>query len=258
VVDLSDRYLIYWMIGDAAAGQYALAYGFAQQPMWMAMVAASRATLPHAARAYETAGVPAARELLSQALTILIFVTAPVLIVEIFFARELAGLFLGARYAPAAAEIMPIVALAIFINGWRSAYLDIGIHLIKKTRDLIKMWVVTAIANILFNLILIPRIGIVGAAYATLIAHAVAVGYFLLFIRPPRVIGACATDLVKIALALLIFVGCIWTLMPTYDGGWLLLRIGLGMVVYIALSISLNIANLLTMLAQQLRKVVWY
>jgi O-antigen/teichoic acid export membrane protein len=253
VVDLSDRYLIYWIIGDAAAGQYALAYGFAQQPMWMAMVAASRATLPNAARAYETAGVPAARELLTQALTILIAVTAPVLAVEIFFAPELAGLFLGAQYIPAAVEIMPIVALATFIQGWRSAYLDISIHLAKQTRSLISMWIVTAIVNIFFNLILIPRIGIVGAAYSTLVAHAVAVGYFCFFIRPPAVLGASTSNLVKIVLAIVVVIGGIRMLMPAYDGVGALFHIGLGMAVYVALILGLNIGDMLTVLVQSLR-----
>jgi len=58
--------MVYWLIGEDATGQYSLAADFAAQPVWLALLANSRAALPLTARAYEQFGDRAAKAVLSQ------------------------------------------------------------------------------------------------------------------------------------------------------------------------------------------------
>lgn len=222
VVGMSDRYLIYWLIDEEAAGQYALAYGFAQQPVWLALLASSRGTLPMAARAYEREGEAGAKAVLSRNLGTMLLICLPVVALEVIAAPQLNALFLGEAYARAGAVIMPIVAIAILLQGLRAFHLDIAVHLAKRTRVLIGLWALAAGANVMLNLILIPHLGIVGAAWATLIAHVVAIGYFLLRVPRPQVLGLDRRDLFKITGALLVFAGCLFLLPEEVGGVWFL------------------------------------
>ena len=240
VVGTSDRYLIYWLIGEEAAGQYALAYGFAQQPVWLALIATSRATLPLAARAYESGGEPAAKAVLSHNLGLMLLVCLPVVVLEVVAAPQLNGLFLGDTYAPAGTAIMPVVAVVALLQGLRSLHLDIAVHLAKRTRVLIGLWALAASANVLLNLVLIPRLGIVGAAWANLIAHLVAGGYFLLWVPRPAVLGLQGRDLLKIVGALVVFTGLLVLLPADLGGTWFLAGTAVAGLIYGAIGWTLN------------------
>jgi O-antigen/teichoic acid export membrane protein len=206
-VDLSDRYLVFWLVGDVAAGGYALATEFARQPLWFVMTAVSAAALPLAARAYERGGDASAGGVLAQHLNLFLLASLPVVALEVIYADRLVGLLLGAGYREIGTAIMPLAALAVFLNGWRSFYLDFSVHLWNRPRFLVLMWLVIALSNLILNLVLIPTAGVVGAAYATLLAHALGIGYFLLAVPRSRVLYWHGPDLAKIAFALAAFIG---------------------------------------------------
>jgi O-antigen/teichoic acid export membrane protein len=67
--------------------------------------------------------------------------------------------------------VVPVVLLA-YIFGGISIHLNAGIFIEKKTAYLLPTSILGALSNIVANLILIPKYGIMGAAYATLIAYA--------------------------------------------------------------------------------------
>lgn len=209
MVDQSDRYLLLWFQGEAEAGRYALAYDIAKQPVLLMISAAGLTALPHAARAYETDGPARARQILSLNLSGLLLVSLPVLALQAFFPHELARLLLGSEYENVAAAIMPIIAVAMMIHGLRGHYFDIALHLAKRTRGMIGMWVSMATANTVLNLLLIPRFGSVGAAYATLLAHFVAIIYFLALLPSLGMLAVRVADLVKLGIATIVFVGCL-------------------------------------------------
>lgn len=73
------------------------------------------------------------------------------------------------------AKLVPILALAL---GVQSAYLFFaGLSIAKKTKILAMINIVSAIINIILNFIFIPKFGVFGASYATLIS---AIMYFSL------------------------------------------------------------------------------
>ncbi|WP_448204530.1 oligosaccharide flippase family protein [Azospirillum sp. sgz302134] len=173
VVEASDRLLLYHLMGPEIAGKYALVYDLASRPFTLALSAMSSAALPMAVRTFERGGGDAARPLLSHAATILLALGVPILIGETVLAADVSHLVLGEHYAALSTEIMPLVGLATMIGGFRLYYLDYNFHLSKRTLVLAAEWTIAAVLNVGLNLLLIPRFGAVGAAYATVIAYAI-------------------------------------------------------------------------------------
>ncbi|MDI6780119.1 MAG: polysaccharide biosynthesis C-terminal domain-containing protein [Bacteroidota bacterium] len=69
-------------------------------------------------------------------------------------------------------NIVPIILLAYLFNGLSLTF-SAGIYIQKKTRYLPFITLIAAIANVVFNFLLIPMLGIMGAAFATLISYVV-------------------------------------------------------------------------------------
>lgn len=98
-----------------------------------------------------------------------------VFMIFLFFAIEpLFKVLFDDAYA-ISAKLVPILALAL---GVQSAYLFFaGLSIAKKTKILAVINIVSAIINIILNFIFIPKFGVFGASYATLIS---AIMYFSL------------------------------------------------------------------------------
>ncbi|MBU1299413.1 MAG: oligosaccharide flippase family protein, partial [Bacteroidetes bacterium] len=69
-------------------------------------------------------------------------------------------------------NIVPIILLAYLFNGLSLTF-SAGIYIQKKTSYLPFITLIAAIANVVFNFLLIPMLGIIGAAFATLISYVV-------------------------------------------------------------------------------------
>jgi O-antigen/teichoic acid export membrane protein len=102
------------------------------------------------------------------------FLTAavvPLILAEMAWARELVQLLFGAEYEGSAA-VLPVLAVTLvfaFADVLLNAYfLATGLE-----RQNAALVAVAAAANVAANLVLIPRLGAVGAAWSTLLAYAV-------------------------------------------------------------------------------------
>ena len=67
--------------------------------------------------------------------------------------------------------VVPVVLLA-YVFGGISIHLNAGIFIEKKTSHLVWTSAIAAVSNIVANFFLIPRFGLMGAAYATLLSYA--------------------------------------------------------------------------------------
>jgi hypothetical protein len=92
----------------------------------------------------------------------------------VVLAPSILTLLVGAAFRPAAASILPIVVAASAMAGIKAYHFDIAFHLGKHSRKLVLLAALAAVINVVLNLLLIPPLGIMGAAWATLGAYAVA------------------------------------------------------------------------------------
>jgi O-antigen/teichoic acid export membrane protein len=89
----------------------------------------------------------------------------PIFLTTACFAQPLTILLYGARYAPSA-PILAILSLGYFFNVV-FAFSSVTLKVLGKIRLIVTLNIVTQIIIVVFNLLLIPRYGALGAAVAT-------------------------------------------------------------------------------------------
>ena len=157
-------------LGSEAVGQYALAYqlmGAVQQIPMLSfpvvvpyLVAAWVAERPSTIQLYLDRVVPHA-----------IFAMVLVLVVGALAGPRLVSLIFGQAFAPAG-QAFPVLLLGV---GWYClfiVYMPI-LNLRERTQSMLRASVLAAAANVIGDLVLVPRYGIVGAAWATVLSQAV-------------------------------------------------------------------------------------
>lgn len=173
VLDLSDRFLIGLWQGSAKVAGYAAAYDLTQQSVGVVLNVFFIAAYPRIVAAWEADGVSGARVSLVSLGRVLLLV-AP-LAVGFFagLAPEIAALMFGPGIRADAVTVMPWIALAIAIGCVKAYLLDVAFHLFKSTATLLKIAAAMAVLNVALNLVLIPMLGVLGAALSVLAAFLV-------------------------------------------------------------------------------------
>jgi len=118
------------------------------------------------------------------------------------------------------------------VAGIKAFHLDMAFHLARQSRWLVITSTVAALANVALNLLLIPHYGILGAAWATLAAFAVAALASGLFGRNafsmPAFLPLFARGLTISVLA--------------YLGAWLVMQSGLSVLLTLLLGVAAGAA----------------
>ncbi|HTR82508.1 MAG TPA: oligosaccharide flippase family protein [Bacteroidota bacterium] len=129
-----------------------------------------------------------AKELYARILTYFILSMSAIFLVLSFFISNIVQFKIFGRHLihPSywgGLGVVPVVLLA-YIFGGMSIHFNAGIFIEKKTAYLLPTSILAAVSNIVANFFLIPAYGIMGAAYATLIAYALgAVALFVIVQR---------------------------------------------------------------------------
>jgi O-antigen/teichoic acid export membrane protein len=171
VQNVADRKLLDRYVPRAVVGQYGVAYSLgagvklalsAFEPAWGPFIY-SRMREPDAPRTF-------ARVITWAWLAFAVAGTGVAV-----FASELLQIFTSRPEFRAGAPVIPIVALAYLFHG---AFLltSIGIGVKKRTRWYPVITAASATTNVVANLMLIPRLGMLGAAWATVLSYAVMAG----------------------------------------------------------------------------------
>ena len=168
ITSSADRIIIGWLLGASSVGQYAVGHDLAQHSLGLLLSIVNTAALPLVIRLLEKEGEPAAsRQMMQNG--------------ELMFTLAMAGsagmiavgpliieLFVGIEFRAGALSVFPWIAITAAMIGIKSFHFDIAFHLSKKSRWLVVTSGVAALLSILLNFFLIPRYGIVGAAWASL------------------------------------------------------------------------------------------
>jgi O-antigen/teichoic acid export membrane protein len=176
VVNSSDRLLLGNLIGAAAVGAYAASYDLAQQGMTALMMTINLGAFPMAVRALELGGLDGARAQLLRHATVLFGVALPAAAALVVLSGNLAHVALGPEFRAGGALLIPIVGTAALLAGLKAYYFDLAFQLGRATRRQVWSSSAAAITNVLLNLLLIPRYGAAGAAWATLASFALGLG----------------------------------------------------------------------------------
>jgi O-antigen/teichoic acid export membrane protein len=88
-------------------------------------------------------------------------------------APSITGVVLPASYSAETGAVVPLIAFAVLLGGLKAYYFDFSFQLGHRTVGQLAAAFTAATTNLLLNLLWIPRLGSLGAAYATLMAYAV-------------------------------------------------------------------------------------
>jgi O-antigen/teichoic acid export membrane protein len=168
VLNLSDRIFIERFFSTDDVGIYSLGYKIAG--LVLIFVSAFQAAYtPYFYKIANDENQDYAKEKLSSCNTNYILALMVIIFLPAFFSDEIVAIIASAKYQKAA-SIIPLISLSYFFIGLNSL-VNLQIYQLKKTKAVMLMIIASALLNIILNFILIPRLGIYGAAYSIIITQ---------------------------------------------------------------------------------------
>ena len=243
VLASTDRFLLAAFMDEAAVGAYHAGYSIANRTLDVLFLWLGSAGQPALIMALERGGLErlktAAREQLSTFLLIGLPAAAGVALV----ARPLSEVLIGEELRVAAASVTPWIALSALLYGLTAYYFGQAFTLGKKTKQLLVAMAIPAGMNVVLNLILVPRFGLMGAAWATAASFALGLLATQMIGRKVMALPIPWESLIRCgvatgAMALVV------ARLPAIGGvGELMLDASVGGAVYAAAALTLNAAG---------------
>ena len=166
-VSNADKYIIVALYGETLLGLYSVGYTLASYIGNIIMFSLSYAIIPIYVEIYERDGKEETEEFLKKSMHYLIIAIIPIVLGYFAVSKELFITLASEKYS-SAATFSPIILIGSFLLAMNSI-LNAGLYLQKKTMIMLLIMLIATALNISLNLILLPRIGIMGAAVAALI-----------------------------------------------------------------------------------------
>ena len=207
-----DRFMIAHYLDDGQAGAYHAGFSLASRILDVLFVWFGAAGTPAMVNALEHGGEAALKDNARKQLTTMAFVLFPAVGGLIMVAPSLGGMMIGDGLRDKALLVTPLISVGALFSGLNTYYFLQAFTLARKTRLLVVAMAVPAVANIILNIVLIPAMGLIGAAWASALSFALGLvvswilGYRALPLPVPlwelARIGACTAAMI-IALCLL-------------------------------------------------------
>ncbi len=169
-----DRFLIAHFLDTASVGAYAAGYGVADQTIRLLCMWAAMAGAPLLMQGYEQSGPEGVKAPGIAMARTLLLIACPAAVGLALVAQPLAEFMIGEELRAQAALIIPWIAAAGLLNGLVIYYFSEAFQLSQKTTLRACLMVIPAALNIVLNVVLLPRMGLMGAVYATVICYGVA------------------------------------------------------------------------------------
>ncbi len=170
VLDSGDRFFIHHYLGAQALGFYAAAYGIATYMQDVMMVPLQLALFPICMKLWNSEGKKATQDFLSRSLDHFIFVGVVVVCIAIVTSQDVIVLLASKKFQQAHV-LLPFLVIGLVLSAV-TVYFRPGLLIHKRASKIALATFYASILNIALNIILLPRIGLVGAAIATMVSYA--------------------------------------------------------------------------------------
>lgn len=175
VLDAGDRAVVRHFLGDELLGMYSVAYGLSSYVNTLLMVPLGLAIIPIYMRLWKSEGEAATSAFLSRAMDGFLMAAALVQTLACLVAQDAVSLLASPKFAAGAYLIPWLVSGLLFYA--LQAFLNAGLLIHKRTKKMAVILIWSAIFNMALNWILVPRLGLVAAALATLLAYVFAAAW---------------------------------------------------------------------------------
>ncbi|THB80826.1 MAG: hypothetical protein D3926_05190 [Desulfobacteraceae bacterium] len=170
LLSYADRYMIVAWYGENSLGVYTVGYNLAMYLVNILAFSLSYTVIPAYVEVYGEKGKEQTEEFLKKVFYYIVIVIFPICLGYYAISDDLFVFLASEKYA-AASIFSPIILIGTFILELNNVF-NAGLYLKKKTATILKIMITAVVVNIILNIILLPRFGIIGAAFATLISCA--------------------------------------------------------------------------------------
>jgi O-antigen/teichoic acid export membrane protein len=169
VLDSGDRFFVQHYLGAQALGFYAAAYGIATYLQDVLMAPLQLALFPICMKVWASEGKKATQEFLSRSLDQFALIAVGVVAVAIVTSRDVVVLLASKKFA-AAHALLPYLVIGLVLSAV-TIFFRPGLLIHKKASKIATATLGASVLNIVLNIVLLPKIGLVGAAIATTVSY---------------------------------------------------------------------------------------
>lgn len=244
VLSSTDRFLLAAYLGEATVGVYHAGYSLGSRILDVVFIWLGMAGGPALVSALERGGSEAVKDAAREQASLMILLTLPTAVGLALVAKPLAQLMVGEALHVGAAHVTPWIAASGWLSGITTYYLLQAFTLGRRTPMLIASMSVPAVANLILNLLLIPRFGLDGALWATTASYAIGAIAACLLGRRAQPLPIPWMTLLQAGGACVLMVLAILAL-PSPGGILeLFIKAGVGAIIYGGVVLGLNIDGL--------------
>lgn len=171
ILTFSDRLLIGHYLGSEMVGMYGANYDLIKMMVLFGMVIQGYIIYPELNKTFEKNNTIEVKKLMTFNLNIFVTVFLPLCIFIIYFNDSISSLFIGNQFTRQSSELIPIFSIIFLIWGLKIHHIDYIFQLMEKTSVSMYILFFGSLINLILNFILIPRIELIGASYATLSSY---------------------------------------------------------------------------------------
>lgn len=232
VLASTDRFVIAGYLDEASVGMYFAAFGLAYRPLDILFTWLGTAALPAVIAAYERQGEAGVQSAARTQIGLMLGLAIPAVAGLTAVSAPLAELMVPQPLRAGVALLMPWMALSALFAGLNGHYLEQAFTLSRRSGMLMASMAAPAVANVGLNLLLVPRFGLVGAAWATTGSLALGTVVSVLlgrrYIRLPTPLGLLA----RFVLGAAAMSAALWAV-PDWGGAVeLAVKVAVGIAVY--------------------------
>jgi O-antigen/teichoic acid export membrane protein len=170
VLAVGDRYVIEGLMGAASLGLYSAAYNLCQYVQSIVIASVGQAIMPLYMQMWDRQGPQETAAFVARSLRTYALFGAPVIAGIAAIGPDLLPSLASDKYS-SASVVLPWVIAGMVVDGTNSM-VGAGLFIHRKTRIIMAIVLSGAALNLALNVLLVPRIGILGAAVATLVCYA--------------------------------------------------------------------------------------
>jgi O-antigen/teichoic acid export membrane protein len=169
ILDSGDRILVRRFLGAEQLGYYSAAYNISTYVEESLMMPINLALFPIYMKIWVEKGKDETQQFLSRSLNNFLALAVAIVCIVFLTSRDVV-VVLASRKFQDAHRLLPVLVIGLLIYAIH-IFLNAALLIHRKTATMTALVVGACAANILLNLVLIPRIGILGAAIATLLSY---------------------------------------------------------------------------------------
>lgn len=167
IVNSSDRYVIGYFMGIESVGIYSAAYGIGS--VIIMFLAPITFILPYTLyKSYDEGKLDDVKLYLEYSLKYFLIVSIPAVVGLTILSKQILMILTTKEFIAIGSQVIPVISLSILLYGVIGIVSQI-LAVSKNTRKLAEVWIAAGILNFVLNILFVPKIGIIGAAIATLI-----------------------------------------------------------------------------------------